>query len=204
MRRLRYAVPLLVLTLTGCGYNRIQTLDEQVNGFEGQIKVQLQRRADLIPNLVETVRGYAQHEERVFTEVTEARSRVGGAIASGDLAQMAAANQGLTGALSRLIAVSEAYPQLKANENFKALQDQLEGTENRISTARQDYNTAVQGYNTYIRQFPVVITAKILGKHPRAYFDLTTPGAAEAPQGNFGNPPAAAPAPAARPDTSKR
>src|SRR6185295_18051905 len=150
LRRSRYAVPLFALLLAGCGYNRIQTLDEQVNGFESQIKVQLQRRADLIPNLVETVRGYAQHEERVLTEVTEARSRVGSAIASGDLSQMAAANQGLTGALGRLIAVSEAYPQLKANENFKALQDQLEGTENRISTARGDYNTAVQTYNSYI------------------------------------------------------
>ena len=193
MRRLRFAVPLLVLALTGCGYNRIQSLDEQVNGYEGQIKVQLQRRADLIPNLVETVRGYAQHEERVFTEVTEARSRVTSAIGTGDLQQMAAANQGLTGALSRLIAVSEAYPQLKANENFRALQDQLEGTENRISTARQDYNTAVQTYNAYIRQFPQVITAKVTGKKVRQYFELTTPGAAEAPRVNFGNPPAAAP-----------
>jgi LemA protein len=186
MRRSRYAVPLLALLVAGCGYNRIQTLDEQVNGFESQIRVQLQRRADLIPNLVETVRGYAQHEERVFTEVTEARSRVGSAIQSGDLAQMAAANQGLTGALSRLIAVSENYPQLKANENFKALQDQLEGTENRISTARQDYNTAVQTYNSYIRTFPQLITAKLTGKKARAYFDLTTPGAAEAPRVNFG------------------
>jgi LemA protein len=197
MRRTRFAVPLLALLLAGCGYNRIQTLDEQVNGFESQIKVQLQRRADLIPNLVETVRGYASHEERVFTEVTEARSRVGSAIQSGDLTQMAAANQGLTGALSRLIAVSEAYPQLKANENFKALQDQLEGTENRISTARQDYNTSVQTYNSYIRTFPQMITAKVTGKKPRAYFDLTTPGAAEAPHVNFGTP-----APAAR-DTGK-
>jgi len=186
LRRSRYAVPLLALLLAGCGYNRIQTLDEQVNGFESQIKVQLQRRADLIPNLVETVRGYAQHEERVFTEVTEARSRVGSAIQSGDLTQMAAANQGLTGALSRLIAVSENYPQLKANENFKALQDQLEGTENRISTARGDYNTAVQTYNSYIRTFPQAITAKITGKKARAYFDLTTPGAAEAPRVDFG------------------
>lgn len=186
LRRMRYAVPLLAVLLAGCGYNRIQTLDEQVNGFESQIKVQLQRRADLIPNLVETVRGYAQHEERVFTEVTEARSRVGSAIQSGDLAQMSAANQGLTGALSRLIAVAEAYPQLKANENFKALQDQLEGTENRISTARGDYNTSVQTYNAYIRQFPQVITAKVTGKKPRAYFDLTTPGAAEAPRVDFG------------------
>jgi LemA protein len=184
---------MLALLLAGCGYNRIQTLDEQVNGFESQIKVQLQRRADLVPNLVETVKGYAQQEQTIFLGVAEARSHLGSAIQSGDLAQMATANQGLTGALSRLIAVSENYPQLKSNENFKALQDQLEGTENRISTARNDYNTSVQGYNTYIRQFPVVITAKVLGKKPRMYFDLTTASAADAPHVNFGNPPAAAP-----------
>ena len=195
MRRLRLVVPLLLLTLTGCGYNRIQTLDEQVNGFEGQIKVQLQRRADLVPNLVATVQGYATHEREVFTAVAEARSRLGGAIQSGDLSQMAAANQGLTGALGRLIAISEAYPELKANESFKALQDQLEGTENRIATARQDYNTAVQTYNAYIRQFPQVLTAKMTGKKARPYFELTTAGAAEAPRVNF--------TPAAR-DTTKR
>ncbi len=186
MRKSRFAVPLLALLLAGCGYNRIQTLDEQVNGFEGQIKVQLQRRADLVPNLVETVKGYAQHESAVFTEIAEARSRLGGAIQSGDLTQMAAANQGLTGALGRLIAISEAYPNLKANEQFKALQDQLEGTENRISTARQDYNSSVQTYNAYIRQFPQVITAKVTGKKARTYFELTTPGAAAAPHVDFG------------------
>jgi LemA protein len=191
MRKARFLVPVLALALTACGYNRIQTLDEQVNGFESQIKVQLQRRYDLIPNLVETVRGYATHEAEVFTAVADARARLGGAIQSNDVAQMAAANQGLTGALGRLIAISEAYPQLKANENFKALQDQLEGTENRIATARQDYNTSVQTYNAYIRQFPVVITAKITGKHPRTYFENTTPAANEAPRVNFGNPPAA-------------
>ncbi len=191
MRRSRYAVPLLAILVAGCGYNRIQTLDEQVNGFQSQIKVQLQRRADLVPNLVETVKGVAQQEQTVFLGVAEARSRLGGAIQSNDIQQMAAANQGLTSALGRLIAVSENYPQLKSNENFKSLQDQLEGTENRISTARGDYNGAVQTYNTYIRQFPVVITAKVLGKKPRDYFDLTTPGAAEAPHVNFGNPPAA-------------
>jgi len=202
MRRTRFFVPLLALALTGCGYNRIQTLDEQVNGFEGQIKVQLQRRADLVPNLVETVKGIAQQEQTVFIAVAEARSKLGGAIQSGDLAQMSTANQGLTGALGRLIAISEAYPELKSNENFKALQDQLEGTENRISTARQDYNTAVQGYNSYIRQFPQVLTAKLIGKHARVYFELTTPGAAEAPKVNFGAP--AAPAAPAAPGAAKR
>jgi LemA protein len=187
------------LSLTGCGYNRIQTLDEQVNGFEGQIKVQLQRRADLVPNLVATVQGFAQQERDVFTAVADARARLGGAIQSGDLAQMSQANQGLTGALGRLIAISEAYPELKSNENFRALQDQLEGTENRISTARQDYNNAVQTYNAYIRQFPQMLTAKVTSKKARTYFELTTPGAAEAPRVNF-----TPSAPAVSRDTSKR
>jgi len=191
MRIARYVVPLLALALTGCGYNRIQTLDEQINGFESQIKVQLQRRNDLVPNLVETVKGYAQQEQTIFLGVAEARSRLGSAIQSGDLSQMATANQGLTGALSRLIAVAENYPQLKSNDNFKALQDQLEGTENRIATARQDYNGAVQTYNSYIRQFPVVLTAKVIGKHARSYFELANPGAAEVPRVNF-TPPAGA------------
>jgi LemA protein len=195
MRGMRWVAPLLLLALTGCGYNRIQTLDEQVNGFEGQIKVQLQRRADLVPNLVATVRGYATHEREVFTSIADARSRLLGAVQGGDLSQMATANQGLTGALGRLLAISEAYPELKANENFKSLQDQLEGTENRISTARQDYNTAVQTYNAFIRQFPTLLTAKVIGKKARAYFELTTASAAEAPRVDF--------APAGR-DTTKR
>jgi LemA protein len=197
MRRIRFVVPLLALALSGCGYNRIQTLDEQINGFEGQIKVQLQRRSDLVPNLVRTVQGYAQQEQTVFLGVAEARTRLGGAIQSGDLAQMSAANQGLTGALSRLIAISENYPQLRSKENFRALQDQLEGTENRIASARQDYNGAVQTYNSYIRQFPVVITAKIIGKRARAYFDLASAAAAEVPRVDFA--PATPPAGAKRP-----
>src|SRR5436189_5155528 len=128
-------VALIGVLVTGCGYNRIQQLDEQANGYKSQIEVQLQRRADLIPNLVETVKGYAKHEDTVFTRVAEARAKLNGAVQSGSLPQMADANQNLTGALGRLIAISEAYPQLKANENFKMLQDQLEGTENRIATA---------------------------------------------------------------------
>ncbi len=181
----RYLVPLLAALTTACGYNSIQTMDEQVNAAEAQIKVQLQRRADLVPNLVETVRGYAQQEQQIFTAVAEARSRLGGAVQGGNLQQMAEANQALTGALSRLIAIAEAYPDLKSNENFRALQDQLEGTENRISTARQDYNGAVQSYNAYIRRFPVVITAKIIGKGPRDYFELTSASAAEVPRVDF-------------------
>jgi LemA protein len=134
---------------------------------------------------VETVKGYAKQEQTVFGEVAEARSKLSGAVQSGDLQQMANANQNLTGALGRLIAISEAYPQLKSNENFKMLQDQLEGTENRISTARQDYNNAVQTYNSYIRQFPQVLTAKATGKGPREYFEVTSAEKREAPQVKF-------------------
>ncbi|MBI2073833.1 MAG: LemA family protein [Gemmatimonadetes bacterium] len=173
------------LAVSSCGYNRIQTLDEQVNAFRSQIQVQLQRRADLVPNLVETVKGYAQHEETIFTSVAEARAKLSGAIQSGSLGQMAEANQGLTSALGRLIAIAENYPQLKANENFRMLQDQLEGTENRIATARQDYNSAVREYNAYLRQFPQVLTAKAIGAKEREYFELLTPGAAEAPKVQF-------------------
>ena len=182
------ALAMLTTTLSGCGYNRIQTLDEQANAFKSQIEVQLQRRADLVPNLVETVKGYAQQEQTIFIAVADARARLGGAVQSGSLAQMAAANQGLTGALSRLLAISENYPQLKSNENFRALQDQLEGTENRIATARQDYNAAVQAYNTYIRRFPQVLTAKLIGKSEREYFELTNPNAAQVPTVDFSQP----------------
>jgi LemA protein len=183
---MRYALILApALLLAGCGYNQIQTLDEQVNAYRGQIQVQLQRRADLVPNLVETVKGYAQHEETIFTAVADARAKLGGALQSGNLGQMADANQNLTSALGRLIAIAENYPQLKANENFKMLQDQLEGTENRIATAREDYNNAVKAYNAYIRQFPQVLTAKAIGSKQREYFEVTTPAAAEAPKVDF-------------------
>ena len=182
------AIMVLMVTLSGCGYNRIQTLDEQANAFKSQIEVQLQRRADLVPNLVSTVKGYAQQEQTIFTAVADARARLGGAVQSGNLGQMADANQGLTGALSRLLAISENYPQLKSNENFRALQDQLEGTENRIATARQDYNAAVQSYNTYIRRFPQVLTAKLIGKGAREYFELTSAAAREVPKVDFTTP----------------
>lgn len=185
--RLRLA-PLLSVTLAllaGCGYNTIQTLDEKVNAAESQIKVQLQRRADLIPNLVETVKAYAKQEQTIFIQVAEARAKLAGAVQSGNLDAMAAANTALNAPLGRLLAIAENYPQLKSNENFRALQDQLEGTENRIAVARQDYNETVNTYNAYIRRFPQVITAKVLGKKPRQYFELQTPGAAEAPRVDF-------------------
>ena len=181
----RGGLTVALLLLAGCGYNTIQTYDEQVNAAESQIKVQLQRRADLIPNLVETVKAYAKQEQTIFIAVAEARAKLAGAVQSGDLQQMAQANAALNAPLGRLIAIAEAYPQLKSNENFRALQDQLEGTENRIAVARQDYNEAVNRYNAYIRRFPQVLTAKVLGKKPRQYFELQTPGAGEVPRVDF-------------------
>jgi len=182
---LSLCLPVILSLVAGCGYNTIQTLDEKVNAAESQIKVQLQRRADLIPNLVETVKAYAKQEQTVFLGVAEARARLAGAVQSGNLDSMAAANQALNAPLGRLLAIAENYPQLKSNENFRALQDQLEGTENRIAVARQDYNETVNSFNAYIRRFPQVITAKVLGKKPRSYFELQTPGAAEAPRVDF-------------------
>jgi len=172
-QRLGFAPVFLSLTvmMSGCGYNDIQTLDEGASKAKQQIAVQLQRRADLIPNLVEVVKGFAKQESEVFTNVAEARAKLGGAITGGNLGQMAAASQGLNGALGRLLAISESYPQLKSNENFLRLQDELSGTENRIGVARTDYNSAVNEYNTYIRKFPQVMTAKVMSMQPREYFD---------------------------------
>jgi LemA protein len=186
LRRSLPALALAALIATGCGYNTIQTKDEAVNSAASQIKTQLQRRADLIPNLVATVQGVAKQESTIYIGVTNARSRLAGAVQSGTLQEMGAANQELTSALSRLLVVVENYPELKSNQNFLQLQDQLEGTENRISVARQDYNKAVEDFNAYIRRFPYNLTAKVFGLgKPREYFELTTPGAAEAPKVKF-------------------
>lgn len=186
LRRSLPALALAALIATGCGYNTIQTKDEAVNSAASQIKAQLQRRADLIPNLVATVQGVAKQESTIYIGVTNARSRLAGAVQSGTLQEMGAANQELTSALSRLLVVVENYPELKSNQNFLQLQDQLEGTENRISVARQDYNKAVEDFNAYIRRFPYNLTAKVFGLgKPREYFELTTPGAAEAPKVKF-------------------
>ena len=199
----RWLALLLLLPLGACGYNRIQTLDEQAASAQSQIEVQLQRRADLIPNLVQTVKGYAQHEEEVFIQVAQARAGLLGSIKTGDAEQMANANAQMTGVLGRLLAVAEAYPQLKADQSFIRLQDELTGTENRIAVSRGDYNDAVKDYNAYIRQFPEVITAKVTGAKPRKYFEVTTPGAAQAPTVDFSKPPAAAPATPAAPAPAK-
>ncbi len=182
----RSVLAVALLLGAGCGYNTIQTKDEAVNAAESQIKTQLQRRSDLIPNLVETVKGFARQETTVFIRVAEARGQLAGAVQSGDLQQMATANQALNQPLGRLLALVENYPELKSNQNFLQLQDQLEGTENRISVARQDYNRAVEDFNAYIRRFPYNLTAKVVGRgKPREYFELTGPEAAEAPKVKF-------------------
>lgn len=182
--KLRLLALLAPFTLAGCGYNRIQTLDETATSSKQQIEVQLQRRADLVPNLVATVKGYAAHEEEVFTQVANARAALSGAIRSGDPSQQVAADAQLTGALGRLLAISEAYPQLKADQQFLRLQDELSGTENRIAVSRSDYNAAVRDYNTYIRGFPQVITAKVTGASARPYYDAP-PGSDAAPSVDF-------------------
>jgi len=186
MRRtwLALTVPLL----TGCGYNTIQTLDEQAAAAKQQIEVQLQRRADLVPNLVSTVKGLAQQEQAVFVQVAQARSGVMNAVQRGDPAEMANADAQLNSAIGRLLVVAEQYPQLKSDQAFLRLQDELAGTENRIGRARLDYNGAVREYNTYIRRFPTNITAKVTGAKPRAYFEVTNPGAREAPTVDFSKP----------------
>jgi len=184
----RWLSLLLVLPLAACGYNRIQTLDEQAASAQSQIEVQLQRRADLIPNLVNTVKGYAQHEEDVFVQVTQARSGLLSAIQSHDAEQMANANAALSSSLGRLMVSVEAYPTLKADQNFIRLQDELTGTENRIAVSRNDYNQAVNAYNAFIRQFPTTITAKVTGAKPRKYFTASAGAETGPPSVDFSKP----------------
>jgi LemA protein len=157
---IRIAALLLGLSATGCGYNRIVNEEQQVEAAWGQVEAQLQRRADLVPNLVESVKGYAKHEKGVFDDVASARAAMMGAGTRAD--KIAAANQ-FDSALSRLLVVSEAYPQLKADANFTRLMDELAGTENRLAVARQRYNEAVQVYNSDVRGIPGAWWAKIGG-----------------------------------------
>ena len=182
---------LMSLILPGCGYNTLVTLDEGVNQAWSQVENQYQRRADLIPNLVKTVQGAADFEKSVLTEVTEMRSRVGQMKLSADdlsdpqkFEAYQKAQDQLSGVLSRLLVVAENYPQIKSNENFKSLQDQLEGTENRIANERKKFNEAVQEYNTKIRSFPTLITAKIFGFKEKQYFK-SIPGSEKTPDVNI-------------------
>ncbi len=170
---------LLALLLSGCGYNSFQTQDEQVKSAWSEVLNQYQRRADLVPNLVNTVKGYAAQEQKIFIDVAEARSKVGSIQATPALindpqafAKFQAAQGQLTGALSRLLAVSENYPQLKSDQNFRDLQAQLEGTENRITVARNRYIKAVQAYNITVRSFPTNLTAKMFGYTVKPNFSV--------------------------------
>lgn len=196
----------LTVVLSGCGYNTIQQKDEAVTAAWSQVLNVYKRRADLVPNLVATVKGYASHEQQVLVQVTEARSKVGSinvdANDPASLQQFEQAQGELRGAIGRLLVVSENYPQLKADQGFLSLQTQLEGTENRITVERQRYIAAVQDYNTYLRQFPTNLTAKMFGYTTKPNF--TVHNAAEiqeAPKVDFGQP-AAAPAPAPAPPSA--
>jgi LemA protein len=193
-----------VLALSGCGYNNLQSKDEAVKAAWAEVVNQYQRRADLIPNLVNTVKGYAAQEQRVLVEVTEARAKVGSIQVTPEvlnnpelLQKYQAAQNQLTGALKSLFAVTENYPQLKSDQNFRDLQSQLEGTENRITVARNRYIQAVQDYNVQVRTFPSNLTAKLFGFQtkpnftvaneqqiataPTVSFDTSTPGSPTTP-----------------------
>jgi len=182
------ALIVLVLSQSGCGYNTMQMQDEQIKAGWSEVVNQYQRRADLIPNLVNTVKGYAAHEKEVLTRVTEARARIGSIQATPALLndprafeQFQRAQGELSGALSRLLAVSENYPQLKADTNFRDLQSQLEGTENRITVARNRYIKAVQDYNVTVRSFPSNLTAMAFGYTVKPNFAVENEKAIAAP-----------------------
>lgn len=194
---------LIVLALTallsGCGYNTIQQKDEAVTAAWSQVLNVYKRRADLVPNLVATVKGYASHEQQVLIQVTEARAKVGSinvnANDQASLQQFEQAQGELRGAIGRLLVVSENYPQLKADQGFLSLQTQLEGTENRITVERQRYITTVQDYNTFIRQFPTNLTAKMFGYAVKPNFTVENAAQIqEAPKVEFGQPAPAQPA----------
>jgi LemA protein len=192
-RALIYLVFIAVMvSMTGCGYNTMQRNEEAVKAAWGDVEASYQRRNDLIPNLVETVKAYAKHEKETFEAVTQARSKVGTIQVSKDMigdpkamAQFQQVQASMSGALSRLLLVAERYPDLKANQNFRDLQNQLEGTENRVNVARTRYNKAVQEFNTSLRIFPNSLTnSLILHLTPKEPFKAD-PGAEKAPQVKF-------------------
>ena len=204
----RLALAVLVLLLSACGYNKIQSLDEDTKGKWSDVVNEYQRRADLIPNLVATVKGYAQQEKDILIQVTEARSRVGSIQVTPELAndpvklkQFQDAQGQLGSALSRLMVVTENYPNLKSDQAFRDLQAQLEGSENRITVARTRYIQSVQDYNTYLRSFPQNLTAKMFGYQVKPNFTVANEAQiSTAPTVDFSQPASkAAPAPAAQP-----
>ncbi len=195
-KRILAAFVLLAGLLSGCGYNTFQSGDEAIKSAWSEVLNQYQRRADLIPNLVGTVQGYASHEREVLTQVTQARAQVGSIQATGDLvnnpeafARFQQAQAGLSSALSRLLVVAENYPQLKADAAFRDLQAQLEGTENRITVARNRYIKAVEGYNVSVRTFPNNLTAMVFGYTVKANFTVDNEKAiSAAPRVDFSKP----------------
>ena len=201
----------MALALSGCGYNTLQTTDEDIKATWAEVLNQYQRRADLVPNLVNTVKGYAAQEEKVLVEVTQARASVAGIKATPELindpeafAKFQAAQSQLTGALSRLLVVAENYPNLKSDALFRDLQSQLEGTENRITVARKRYIDSVQAYNTTVRQFPTNLTAMLFNMDVKPNFTVENEAAISAPpKVDFGKTPAAPAAPPAAPKTSE-
>ena len=194
LRRFGLLAPLAAVSLGGCGINSVPTAEEQVNASWGNLQADYQRRADLIPNLVATVKGYAQQEKTVLIEVTQARaSATSVKLSASDLSDPSKvqafenAQARLSSAIIPLQRLQEAYPDLKSNQNFLALQDQLEGTENRIEVSRRDYNEQVRQYNTLIRTFPTAIGAKVFyGAKPKVPFEAAA-AAQTAPSVNFGN-----------------
>ena len=209
MRNSAWFLMFTALSVSGCGYNSLQTQDEQVKSAWSEVLNQYQRRADLIPNLVATVKGFAAQEQQVLLGVTEARAKVGSIQATKELVndpeafkKFLAAQGELKSALSRLLVVTENYPQLKSDQNFRDLQAQLEGTENRITVARNRYIQAVQNYNVTVRSFPGNLTAMMFGYKPKPNFSVENEAAiSKPPSVEFGNPsggasPAASAAPA--------
>src|SRR5271154_6368067 len=196
------AAMIAAIALSGCGYNDLQRQDEQVKSAWSEVLNQYQRRADLVPNLVNTVKGYASQEERVLTEVTQARASVGSIQATPELindpqafAKFQAAQTQLQSALSRLLVVSDNYPQLKSDQNFRDLQAQLEGTENRIAVARNRYIKAIKDYNVSVVTFPGNLTAGMFGYKPKPNFTVENEAAiSKPPSVDFAPPPAQPPA----------
>jgi LemA protein len=184
MKKVLVTIAVVLLLLVGWmfgSYNGLVTANENVSGKWSQVETQLQRRSDLIPNLVNTVKGYSTHEEKVFADVSNARAKLAGAQNVSDAAR---ADGELSSALNRLLAISEAYPQLKANTNFIQLQDELAGTENRLAVARKDYNDAAQAYNAKLKSVPTVFVARLMGFTERSYFKADAQ-AQSAPQVKF-------------------
>ena len=189
------AVASLMFALTGCGYNTFQSLDEEAKAGWSEVLNQYQRRADLVPNLVETVKGYAAHEQEVLTDVANARSKVGSMQVTPELlndpeafAKFQAAQGQLTGALSRLMAVAENYPNLKADQGFRDLQAQLEGTENRVTVARNRYIETIKNYNVAVRSFPNNLTAMLFGYNTKPTFTVENEKViSSAPKVEFGD-----------------